>query len=987
MISPPLDRLIWKESRTLAGLWLVLLAMFGLLLCLAPLVDAWMHSDLSSQPAATALVLTACLAVAGAAVLFAGEREEGTLDLLRTLPIRPRDLLTAKFGVLLTAGVTFLLASAVLTGGFDLIFSRLFRYDVHFDLVRWQPASHSVFGFLAWGTFFALRRANVMPVVGWTVCAELLTVALIGNVLADGRPEWRLPLYWSVVTLVLLADARLAWQWATGSTAAQESGFFGETRFLTRPITATRDLLARFWLNALIYVASSGSPLVRWLGVVVWRELRSAVPLVGCWLLLLIPAFAYAIAFKDAESRLGLFAWLTATPVVCGLMLAAGERRGTSTSYLADQGVSPAGLWWTRQCFWLALTLFLVGTGGTLIALVISHDAIAWEIRRLITGRQQFFGRDALWDLLWQVVRALSWAASLLVSLFAWGQMCGLWFRSVLVSTLVAFLLALMVVGWHSAVVALDTPTLLTTWPLGILWLAACCRQMPAWLNGDRTRRVLLQRAVWMLAPPLVVFTMVCLTRRLQVPEVLVETTFLASEAGHQARNRAAAEEFLTLPIGTFDDVIETVVAREQAQNLHGQSDTSQRYRNFLDAREAVRQSGRLTTSSANSALSLFAYDHDIAPGLRRQGRLDEELILHRNALRVTRLKHSVALNPGHHTKASLGIRQWVCERLADWANDERQTPEQLERAIPLLEEEFAHAIDVQSLAINWRRELLHSLETGQQPFEPPNPTYDARGGTAAQNLLAILGEPGRQRRLVNYIAAAVPTIVHGDAIYDRDHVMVFDSQDRVHRPIARRIDTTDIPRWERSSFGLVAPWLNRVDEDFSRLNYEIRETRTAEAACLLIVALQAHRLRHGEFPRDIVELLDGPLTRLPRNPQQRDSLFEFRREGYSHPMVVSEHEVVPAGQPLLKAGSRSDFGRYLLVDDEGLPADKLVTSARQRGVSNLTPERAREVAAAYHERFPNRILFLQPSGTTASHGWFFASSHDFEEGEYAPPP
>ncbi|MFV0443784.1 MAG: hypothetical protein ACK5Q5_09460, partial [Planctomycetaceae bacterium] len=158
-------------------------------------------------------------------------------------------------------------------------------------------------------------------------------------------------------------------------------------------------------------------------------------------------------------------------------------------------------------------------------------------------------------------------------------------------------------------------------------------------------------------------------------------------------------------------------------------------------------------------------------------------------------------------------------------------------------------------------------------------------------------------------------------------------------------------------------------------------------------VALQAHRLRHGQFPDDVVTLLDGPLNSLPTTSgvDRRGSLFEFRRAGYPQPMVLGDRHVLPAGQPLLTVRSDIDFGRFATIasksnadDQQQINADDVTISATSAlQSSNLPADIARPLGKAYHEQFPTRIAFVEPRGTADVDSWFCPTVQNFKDGKY----
>jgi hypothetical protein len=99
MFAPALKRLVWKDARTLAGVWIALVV--AVVLIQATMLwqrDLAASSDFLAYLMAAVAPMAFCFAVAAAGILFAGEAEEGTDNWLRGLPVSPWLLSGAKLG-------------------------------------------------------------------------------------------------------------------------------------------------------------------------------------------------------------------------------------------------------------------------------------------------------------------------------------------------------------------------------------------------------------------------------------------------------------------------------------------------------------------------------------------------------------------------------------------------------------------------------------------------------------------------------------------------------------------------------------------------------------------------------------------------------------------------------------------------------------------------------------------------------------------------
>ena len=106
-----LHRLVWKEVRTLRPLWLSVLGIgIALQLFYMLLFDDREYGVLLSQAwFGTAIVLPIVLGLVSIAIAFAGEREEGTDQMLCRLGVAPVSLFLVKTSINLAGAVSLFL--------------------------------------------------------------------------------------------------------------------------------------------------------------------------------------------------------------------------------------------------------------------------------------------------------------------------------------------------------------------------------------------------------------------------------------------------------------------------------------------------------------------------------------------------------------------------------------------------------------------------------------------------------------------------------------------------------------------------------------------------------------------------------------------------------------------------------------------------------------------------------------------------------------
>ena len=131
--APPFDRqeclcsfwrLIWKEYRLQRGLWIAIVTLV-LMLQAGSAWWTWQDpagaADRVNWPFGLALVLSACYALGCGAILFADERQTGTFEFQRALPVSSPRVFAAKavYAVASTVAmiVVLLLTAAIFSGG------------------------------------------------------------------------------------------------------------------------------------------------------------------------------------------------------------------------------------------------------------------------------------------------------------------------------------------------------------------------------------------------------------------------------------------------------------------------------------------------------------------------------------------------------------------------------------------------------------------------------------------------------------------------------------------------------------------------------------------------------------------------------------------------------------------------------------------------------------------------------------------------------
>ena len=322
-----------------------------------------------------AMGITACYALGCGTMAFAGEREARTDDLQRALPVSPRDLLLGKI---------FHALASTLTLGIVLWLFALLAAQQRWGEVQ-SNASLATAGalpallggltalqLLAWGIFFSLRSSRPLRVVILAFLANALVSYPISWLLSDIPLGYRTVLYFPsffgdlptvvprliVVAVVLGLDFRLVQRWFRDSSggSAEASG----------PTISALVQSTDWW--------SRWNAYPQWQRLT-WQEWRSSR--LSLWPLALTYVVLTTLILTTSPRTDWVPSMLEAPLVVVGGLLGTcvfhNDQRRRQFRFLAEHGVSPSRLWWTRQSFWCAFLPVLC-----FVAVVV--DYVWWRI-------------------------------------------------------------------------------------------------------------------------------------------------------------------------------------------------------------------------------------------------------------------------------------------------------------------------------------------------------------------------------------------------------------------------------------------------------------------------------------------------------------------------------------------------------------------------------------------------------------------------------
>lgn len=470
----PFLRLVWKEYRSQRNLWL---ALFAFAMCLA----LWMSTFLNviDRPFPAMIVLSAGIglicATCSLLYLFAGEEDNGTAPWLRNLPMKTSTLLLAKLTTTVLATLLYMVVSGIsvcviygvacLIKGESVFEGLQLRWLNSDEAAGLMKLAATTTAFLSLTLFWSLYCRKVIAAICGCGVSLVVFAALYGSRSPFHRGAISEPIVWWSMTLSLLAVGLSIYilpGWHRGIRRLDAVSLF--QRFQHRPSVRIRESGTGFLATRLQTWAMRSPVSSRTFRVLLWQQLRSAIPFAFVCLLLLIPAvwMRYTNFFPAPLSLLSLIV------LECGLRTFRNDQRNRSGLFWAHRGVSSTTVLLTRHAVWLTVLFSL---------------AAAFVLADGLMGRQSARDQASLAEMLNEInilFSRLEWGENgstpivfLLPTVFAWllggyaiGHLSSVWIRKAFVSAFVAIFAYVGYTIFLGYVYLSDVPGWLTAWPL-----------------------------------------------------------------------------------------------------------------------------------------------------------------------------------------------------------------------------------------------------------------------------------------------------------------------------------------------------------------------------------------------------------------------------------------------------------------------------------------------------------------------------------------
>ena len=451
-MKAPLRRFVWKEYRTLRGLW------FGVLL-LAIFVDYLTGVFL---PGGTnfalfrfdvALAATALYAAGAASILFSIEHEDQTFAFLRGLPTTPAPAFAGK---VLGAALSSLALATVLA-----LFGGLASHD--FPNAADARAALGVFGLmifeaLAWGTLCSLLLKRPLAAALLTLVLASIAVNLAAGAFSNGAAALdaqpylaAVPLRLAIATAVFVLAAVIAANWLSSH---RQRISIRESRFWVW-LTATKFPRDSCQLESVSVI--SGQLRRAIIARLLWQSVRESWKIIGVPIVvgLVCLGIQFIIAAVAPHSEdLAWFGVVTAfaVPASFGALVFSADQRRRQVTFLVEHAAPPRYVWLIRNLLWLIVMFLLMAAFSASVAILITSTLLP---RGLLNMRLEewYYYPPSLGG-----YAIASWAntASSTISLvifgslaaFSIGQCCSMLLRSEIMSVFLAVVLATALGAW-----------------------------------------------------------------------------------------------------------------------------------------------------------------------------------------------------------------------------------------------------------------------------------------------------------------------------------------------------------------------------------------------------------------------------------------------------------------------------------------------------------------------------------------------------------
>lgn len=830
MNATPYLHLLWKEYRAIRAFWLSLVVLV--------LGAQWLTMAVSSDAAfslnlvySLALGAPAFFALGAAGTGFALEKEEGTFDFLRAAPVSARQVLTSKLGltILATAAMLAVLAPIAwqISGG------RLPEAEqLKGMLGLWLLAALEA---IAWGAFFSLLTARPLP----AICMALVAVSTTVHVLAwkaGARSSDALNLTpylvaapWraSAAAALLTADVLLGLRWLSDAepvtTPSWKDWRNRRMRGRSAAGAGTNDETATSGL-------SEKPGHFGMLGHLLWQHGRQSVRLMLLmgFLQLALVMVAFAVYGQPQNDR-----WVVLIPVapmaaLAGACVFLPDQENRNYRFFVEHNIPPRIVWLSRQLPWIAM----FASSTYLVCLL-----CPW-----------YLSRSQPLVLLGAVLVAISYAS---------GQWTSMFVRSGLLAGFFGLLLAGLLCTWALLMGVLNLSSTAFVLPVPFLLLAATWLRAPDWAAENTRWSARLRAGAIVLVPAAALLIAAINSRVNQIQDIALNFDPAEYEAEMTDESRETAGLYRQA-----DELYESRRGRPEsawvkanAESLALLLEASARESCTLD--DPAKSSDDMQLRNARELLRLVLAS---AQELEIKGELDAVLDRYFVALRMVSHWQQHRASDAFREPYTYVIDS-VFRELRRWSAQAGQTPERIKAAIERLnavDNSMLHVEDgLKSKYICARRSLRGSSAdvaalVGERPYFT---LLLFRLGLPWERTRELRGQKFSTVNVLEYLKEFRAKLSHSEAVVN------------------------ELPAQGSGGINpltVLTDFWQLYDIFSTQAIVELAEFEEEKRATLIVWALEAYRLEHGQLPATLSDLVGPYFLKLPLDPYSGRAFLYF---------------------------------------------------------------------------------------------------------------
>lgn len=538
-------RLLWKDYRLQRMFWICMGALGILLQFLGFMVREASPEDQLFWLFGVSIGIPAFYALGCGATMFALERESGTFEFQRGLPVAAGRFFwnntlfgaistVAMIALLFLSALCFSVLSLWLSGSQFPNLPEGFWFLYYFGF--WGIGVLELF---VWGSFFSLvlKRplvAAMLGVASASVCLQLVMPKVFVYAKLEMVPDARIERL-LIVALVAAVDVVLGYRWfLEEGVLARVIGVWERYRKTSASAAVALPALEkkRFgFFTALVRLA--------------WQQARNCAWLwIGYFLVLLfgvsvVPFLDQRLQGLDTVAGIIFTVSIIFLPLL-GVYTFYHDQQRRSFFFLTERGVRPSYVWWSRQLtgFAVPLLLGIVFYAGFLIPNDVHNkflflpfwEFVQFQLRNIPQCGYLYF------------IQFVVFFYHILV-VYAAGQLCAMFIRSGIVAGLCSWLLTVGILAWTWLMFFWHVPWWsVAPWPFLLLLLTWL--RTPTWMLDQRGFRSALRRSA-VLLPALAIVAAVPFYRVFSLP--LVDPGFSPDEFVRSLKPTPAALETVAI--------------------------------------------------------------------------------------------------------------------------------------------------------------------------------------------------------------------------------------------------------------------------------------------------------------------------------------------------------------------------------------------------------------------------------------------------------